>query len=161
MIEKNFWNEMRRMHRKMNRFFKYPDFFESEFEEQGNFRRPRADFRETDDGYLIAVEIPGVSKEEINIEILDNQLVIKAEKKVEKKQEADDRCECSDDRCECSDDRCECYSYAKAFAGFYRAVGLPENADVDEIDAVYENGVLKVKIGKKKSAKEKKFVKIR
>lgn len=155
MIERNFWNEMRRMQRKMNGFFSQPDFPEGDFKEPRNFRRPRAEFRETEDQFLIAVEIPGVNKEDISMEILDNQLVIKAEKKVEKNdKKGSDDCNCSDDDCMCN------YSYARVYAGFYRTVSLPENADLDKIDAVYESGILKVKIGKKKSAKEKKFVKI-
>lgn len=159
MIERNFWRDMRRMQRKMNQFFRYPDFHENDFdisERPMNFRRPRANCRETEDSFLIAMEIPGVSKEDISIEIVDNQLVIKAEKKQEKKEKQDpNSCDCRNDDCMCT------YSYSKAYAGFYRTVSLPENAELDKIDAIYENGILKVKIGKRKSAKEKKFVKVR
>lgn len=154
MIEKNFWNEMRRFKGNMNRFFAYPDFPES-FDEQerpANYRRAWVNSKETADSFEIVAEIPGIDKEDIKVNIVtgSNVIEIKAEKKVEKKQ---------DDCCE--DDACYC-SYSKAYSGFYRAINMPENADLNTIDAECKDGILKLTIGKlKSSVKDKKEVRVR
>jgi len=141
-MERNFWNEMRKMQRKMNRFFSYPDFQERDFNESSNYRRAWADFSENENNFSIAVEIPGVSKEDISISLTDTGVVIKAEKRFEKDNE---------DTC---DDK-QRYSYTRAYSGFYRKIDLPEIADKDKIDAEYKNGILRLVISKKKILKKK------
>ena len=152
MIERNFWNEMRRMRNNMNRFFSYPDFPES-FDEQGkpvNYRRAWANFQETENSILITIEIPGVDKEDVHLEITeDNVLVIKAEKRKEREEETPE------------EEGIYSYRYAKAYAGFYRTIALPESADADRLDAEYKEGVLKITMPKTKQAKKKKIIKVR
>ena len=156
MIEKNFWNEMRRFRNNMNRFFSYPEF-EEDFNQStrpANYRRAWTNFKQTENSFAITVEIPGVNKEDVKVNIItepNKAIEIKAEKNVEKKQ---DNC-CEDD------ETCHC-TYAKAFAGFYRAVNLPENADINNISAEYKDGILRLTIGKLKSAvKNKRSVEVR
>lgn len=105
------------------------------------YRKAFLDLREKDKEFVIAAELPGIDKEDINLEIKDDRVVIKAEKKQEK--EKGD------------------YSYSKSYAGFYQEVALPENTDSDKIDAVYKDGVLKLTIPKKKLAVKKKEIKIK
>lgn len=153
MIEKNFWNEMRRFRNNMNRFFSYPDFPEA-FDEQGkpaNYRKAWADFQETENSFIVSIEIPGVNKEDIKVNLLTEPkaIEIKAEKKFEKKQ---------DDCCE-DGETCYC-SYASAYSGFYRAINLPENADISKINAEYKEGVLNLVIAKTKSLKNSKEIRV-
>ncbi len=150
MIERNFWNEMRRFRNRMNDFFSYPDFPETEFGETvkpANYRKAWADFKETENSFIISVEIPGISKEDVHLEILeDNTLVIKAEKKKETEKEIPEQ---------------GIYRYAKVYAGFYRTIALPESADADKLDVEYKDGILEITLPKTKEAKKKKVIRVR
>ncbi len=152
MIEKNFWNEMRRFRNNMDRFFSYPDFPES-FDEQdkpANYRKAWANFEETENSFIIIVEIPGVDKENVHLEITDdNVLVIRAEKKKEAEEETPE------------EEGIYRYRYAKAYAGFYRTIALPESADTDKLDAEYKDGILKITVPKTREAKKKKIIRVR
>jgi HSP20 family protein len=103
-----------------------------------NFRRAVSDFSETDNEYVLEVELPGMKKEEISLDITSRGIEIKASRKSEKKKEEDGK-----------------HFYGKSFAGFYQAIDLPENADSGKIKASYKNGVLSLKIPKKKVEIEK------
>lgn len=147
-MEANFWNEMRRIRKHLNQFFSYPDFFGCECE-PNNFRRARGDFKETENSFVITLEIPGVSKQDIKVNLTSDGLEIKAAKKIEKETRPET------DSC---DDNCQCYSYMKSSLGFYRKIALPEQADtgsLDKIQAVYKDGILKLVIPKKKTGKDK------
>ena len=81
--------------------------------------------------YDIKAELPGVKKEDLDIEMNDNYLTISAVK-TEDKSEEDKYYKKSE------------FSYSE----FSRTIYLPENVDVDNIDAKLEHGVLKVVIPK-------------
>ena len=93
-----------------------------------------------DSEYIYNFTIPGVDKDNIKVTIDDNILTVKGERKFEKDLKKDD------------------YEVVESFYGvFERSLSLPEDADVDNIEAKYENGVLKLTIPKnqeKKSAKQ-------
>jgi|ETNmetMinimDraft_2_1059921.scaffolds.fasta_scaffold00916_15 HSP20 family molecular chaperone IbpA len=80
--EDQIWNEMKRVRSRMNQALGMKDFSNQSLEcEPRNYRQAWADLKENEKEFQIAVEIPGVSKEDISLEILDNgRLVIKAEK---------------------------------------------------------------------------------
>ena len=143
MWEDNLLNEMKKLKARMNRAFGFTDFPKRSLEPE-NYRHAFADFIEKEEGYIIAVEIPGVNKEDINVDIVNNTLRIKAEKKqeFEKKQEKE-------------------YKYSKSYAGFYRAISLPEDAETEKIDIEYKNGVLKILVPKKKEVKKKKMIMVK
>ena len=48
------------------------------------------------------------------------------------------------------------YAFASSYAGFQRSIRLPEDADPEDIDAQYKNGILTVRLKKKESGKKKK-----
>ena len=59
------------------------DFFGQPTRTQKPFVRdwvPAADMRETDDAYVIELEVPGITKEDIQIDIVDNLVTIKGER---------------------------------------------------------------------------------
>ena len=150
MNERNFWDDVRRMRRRMNRYFSYPEFPDrdaDDFEDSDellDYRKAWAEFSETEDDFVMNIEIPGVSKEDIKVNLTEHGIEIKAEKKLEKKQMSEDK---------------ESFSYVKSYSGFYRMINLPERADVEnirDIEAVYKDGVLKLLIPKKKSVKKEK-----
>jgi HSP20 family protein len=150
MWEDELWHEMRRIRRAVNNVFGFSDlprpYVEKEFT---NHRRAFADIEEKEDAFVVLVEMPGVKKEDISIEILDdNRLMIKAEKKqeVEKKDEKKERF---------------MYSFQRKYAGFYRTIHLPEAADIENLDSEYKNGVLHITIPKKKDQKKKRIIHVK
>src|SRR3989338_2409597 len=91
MERNNFWEDMRRMKKRMNSYFSYPDFSEDEDEidEPSNYRKAWAEFRETENNFVMNIEIPGVNKEDIKVNLTSNAVEIRADKKTEKKEESE------------------------------------------------------------------------
>lgn len=149
--ESDGWDELRKMRRQMNRLF---NSFGSIFTDRRlsldkeldkNYRNAWAEFRESGDEYIILIELPGVEKTDIHLDITeDRMLEVKAEKKKVKKY---------DDESE------EKYGIAKTYFGFRRMIHLPEDADEQKLHASYNNGVLEVKL-KKNKQKSRKEIKI-
>jgi HSP20 family protein len=85
-------------------------------------------YAEEKDKYIIKTDVPGISKENIEINIKNNILEIKAERKIQK----------------------EKYNIIETFIGkTEREITLPDDADTDNIEALLENGVLTIIIPKK------------
>ena len=101
--------------------------------------------KEDDNTIKINMEIPGVPRENIDISVDENKLIISGEKENSFSKEDDNS-------------SIEEFSYGK----FRREILLPEYADTESIDAVQENGVLKLSIAKhEKEEKEIKKIEIR
>jgi HSP20 family protein len=101
---------------------------------------PMAEAYETDDKFVVRVELPGVNPDDVDISVAGDTLIVKGERKPAEgvPQEQYHHCE-----------RC----YGK----FYRRIGLPADVDVNKIEASYENGILEVNIVKSKAAKSTKI----
>jgi len=111
-----------------------------------SIRTPRMDIYETDKKVVAEVELPGVEPKDIEVEVKENVLKVEA-KKTEKKEE-----------------KGRDYYRKEISAGYYkRAVPLPVEVIPEKTEAVYEGGVLKISIPKKKPKKVevKKPVKIK
>lgn len=119
----------------------FDDELEIEEEHEQEYRRAWADLHETESKYLLTVELPGIKKEDIDLQLSGNTIRIKAQKKQEKKSH---------------DEKHGSYFYAASYAGFMRTIPLPENASSENIEAEFKNGVLKIRIKKKKSSQIKK-----
>lgn len=143
---RDFKDEMRKMHRRLNSWMK--DFNEDpwDFEEEdfSQYRKAWVDAREMENEYILAVELPGVNKEDIDVNVEENTLTIKVEKKSEEKSEKENA-----------------YSYQSSYSGFFRRIPLPENADTEKVEAEYKSGVLKLRIQKKSKVKKGKSIKIK
>ncbi len=92
---------------------------------------PTVNTREADDAYYIEVDLPGVSKDDINIDVDDNTLTISGVRKV-KEEHKDD----------------SFYKVESVYGKFERSFSLPEDVDTDKIEAKHNNGVLEIKIPK-------------
>ena len=99
---------------------------------------PRVNVKELDDRFELSAEIPGMEKEELSIEVQENLLTIRGEKKTQGKAENEKMHICE-------------VSYGK----FERSFRLPENTKIEDVDAEYKNGVLRVSIPKTEPAKPK------
>jgi len=92
---------------------------------------PAVNTREADDAYYIEVDLPGVKKEDISIDVNDNVLTISGERKVEEERKDE-----------------EFYRVESVYGKFERSFTLPEDVDADKIEAEAKDGVLTVKIPK-------------
>jgi HSP20 family protein len=92
---------------------------------------PSVNTREADDAYYIEVDLPGVKKEDISIDINEDILTISGERKVKEEHKEDNF-----------------YKVESRYGKFERSFTLPEDADSDKIEATSKNGVLEIKIPK-------------
>ena len=95
------------------------------------------DVIETEDEFIVKASIPGISPDELNINLTDNVLTIMGEIKVE---EAED---------------VRYHLRERRFGMFQRSISLPVPVNSDKVEAVYENGVLTLHIPKVEEVKPK------
>ena len=97
-----------------------------------------AEVYDNDDAVVVRLEVPGMAKGDFNLEVLDDYLVVRGEKQVER--------EHSDDRYHVT----EC-----AYGRFERAIPLPEEVESSKAQATYSNGVLRVELPKAESRRRR------
>jgi len=88
---------------------------------------PRIDVVERDGQFLVRADLPGLSKEDVKVDVVEEQLTIQGERKHCTKEERDGYCynECN-------------------YGSFYRTVPLPAGADTSRATAQFQNGVLEI-----------------
>jgi HSP20 family protein len=101
---------------------------------------PAVDIHETDDGYVLNAELPGVSKDDVHVDIHQNTLTLWGERKYESavKDERYHRVE-------------------RAYGAFRRSFVLPAKVDQDKVQATYKDGVLELHLPKSEAAKPKRI----
>ena len=121
----------------------FNDFFDNDWMVKANATAPAINVFETEKEYKIELAAPGMTKEDFNVHIdEDNNLVISMEKKFENKEE---------DKKDGRYLRRE-FSYSK----FQQTMILPDDVDKEQIEACVENGVLNIELPKfKEQEKEK------
>jgi HSP20 family protein len=97
---------------------------------------PACDVEVADDHYLFAIEMPGIARDDIKIEVVDNQLTVSGERKSSTKSDG------------------KGYRYTeRRFGRFQRSFALPAGVDADKIEASCEDGVLHLMVPKAEEAK--------
>ncbi|MBD3230515.1 MAG: Hsp20 family protein [Candidatus Lokiarchaeota archaeon] len=124
----------------LDRFF--DDFLFEPISMDIDYSMPKMDIKEYDDKYDVLVEVPGFDKEDIEIEINNNILTIKSEKKTKKEEE---------------DEEGNYVYRERSYMNFSRKLRLPENVHSDDIKASMEKGVLKVELHKGEVEPKKKI----
>jgi HSP20 family protein len=133
------FSELSRMQEEMNRFF--DDFFgEHQHGLAEGAWLPAVDVSETDDEFVVRAELPGMSQEDIDINVQDNILTLKGEKKQEQKE-----------------DKENFYRLERSYGSFSRSFTLPAGVNPDDIKANFKDGVLEVTMPKTEAAKPKKI----
>lgn len=97
---------------------------------------PSCDISESNDHFLMSVDIPGMKPEDIKIEVANNILTISGERRREEKE---------------NDDSVQ--HYEKSYGYFKRSFSLPTSIESDSVEARYENGVLELFLPKTQNAK--------
>ncbi|RXJ91575.1 heat-shock protein Hsp20 [Arcobacter sp. CECT 8983] len=120
-------------------FYNYPSNNESV-----NGFVPIVNTREGESAYHIDVDLPGVKKEDIKVDISKDILTISGERKTKDEIKEEDY-----------------YKVETSFGKFTRSFTLPENIDIENIEARSDNGVLEVIIPKKEEQNSKKSIEIK
>lgn len=105
---------------------------------------PKVNTREGEFAYHIDVDLPGVKKENIKVDINKDVVTISGERKTKEEIKEEDY-----------------YKVETSFGKFTRSFTLPENADKENIDANYNDGVLEVIVPKLAEDKHKKTIEIK
>tara|TARA_R100000501_G_scaffold8550_1_gene17383 strand:- start:16351 stop:16788 length:438 start_codon:yes stop_codon:yes gene_type:complete len=93
--------------------------------------RPKIDISENDDAYKLTAELPGVVKEDVDLRVEEDQIVLRAEKKTSREEKEEN------------------YRLVeRSFGTFQRAIGLAHNVDPEKVEADFKDGVLKVTLPK-------------
>jgi HSP20 family protein len=100
---------------------------------------PKMDMKQTNDKYIITMDIPGMDKDKINVEIKEGTLVISGERQSETKDNKNN----------------QYYRQERFFGSFMQAIPLPKDAKTDQVDARYKNGVLTVTLSRMKKEEKK------
>ncbi len=110
---------------------------------KGFGRTPIVDMSETDRGYEITAELPGLDEEDVEVNVTDDVLTISGEKREEHEEKKKDY-----------------FMQERRFGQFRRSLRLPQDADSSKISARFKKGVLSVEVPKSSGAAEKKGRKI-
>lgn len=107
------------------------DFFNDVVSTRRDTFMPGIDISETDDQFHITAELPGMKKEDIDINLENRRLTISGERKFE------------------NEEKGKTYHRVEtSYGSFNRSFQLPDNVDENSISATYENGLLNITIDK-------------
>ena len=133
----------------------FNDFFDNDWMVKANATAPAINVFETEKEYKVELAAPGMTKEDFNVHIdEENNLVISMEKKTESKEEGN-----KDEKREGRYLRRE-FSYTK----FQQTMILPDDVDTEKISAQVENGVLNINLPKfteQEKEKAKRFIDVK
>jgi HSP20 family protein len=101
---------------------------------------PPVDLYETDDAFMVKAELPGLTKDDIHIEVHERTLTLRGERKheAEVKEERFHRRE-------------------RAYGSFQRSFWLPTTVDANQVKASFKDGVLELRLPKHETAKAKRI----
>jgi HSP20 family protein len=101
---------------------------------------PRVDVEETEKEILVKADLPGVDPKDVEVQVEENVLTIRGEKKEQKEEKKKN------------------FHRLERFVGtFYRAIPLPTGADADKVSATSANGTVTVTVPKKPGTQPKKI----
>ncbi len=99
---------------------------------------PPVDIYEDEHRVVLKLEVPGISKEDLDIRVENNTLTVRGERKFEKEEKEENF-----------------HRVERRYGSFYRAFTLPNTVNTENVKADYENGVLRVTLEKRAEAKPK------
>jgi len=112
---------------------------EKELERQLKYIMP-VEVYETPDELVVKVELPGVKKEDVEVVVRDNYLIVRAEKKEEQEENKE-----------------HIHIKERVYGKFERVIPLPADINPDGAKASFKDGVLEIRIPKKAASQEKKI----
>jgi len=117
-------------------YYSRPEDREMKWQESSDVSwAPVTDIYDTDENYVLKMEIPGYSKDDVNVEFKDNILSVSGEKKEELVEDA------------------RIFRSERRTGKFARSFKLPRDVDGTKIDAKLKDGVLELKVAKPEEKK--------
>jgi HSP20 family protein len=101
---------------------------------------PAMDLVEADDHFVLKADLPGLTDDDVTIEVQDGTLTVSGERKSEHETREKGW-----------------YRLERSFGRFSRSLTLPEGVDADKIDASFDKGVLEVRIPKPEERKPRRI----
>jgi HSP20 family protein len=131
---------MRRFTRDMERLFEdfggfnFPNFFQTDFapfrmELDNGAWMPQIEVLQNNGQFKVRADLPGVTKDDVKVEVTDELLTISGERKEEKEEKQEGF-----------------YRSERSYGSFYRQIPLPEGATTENATATFQNGVLEITI---------------
>ena len=99
---------------------------------------PKFDIKETEEGFEVLADVPGLKPEEIEVTLQDGVLTIQGEKKNEREEKKD-----------------KYHLVERSYGRFYRSFRLPADIDCERLSATQKDGVLKITLPRAPEAKAK------
>jgi HSP20 family protein len=138
--ESNPFGMMRRFTEDMERLFdnfgefRFPNFFNQElFPFAGENKvfdwMPQIEMIQTNGDLMVKAELPGLTKDDVKVELTDEALIISGERKEEKEEKREGF-----------------YRTERNYGRFFRQIPLPEGVMTDKANAIFRNGVLEVTV---------------
>ena len=123
---------------RMNRWF--DGFFDGNGDEDATMIRwrPAVDIEESENEFTVAAELPGMTKDDIELTIKDNILTLKGEKKTQTEKKDG-----------------EVYLSERCFGSFQRSFNLSNGVDAGKVKAEFKDGILTIHLPKVEEAKPK------
>lgn len=134
----NPWQELEALGRQIDRAFgQFPlRAVEAREGQDAPVQGLRADVLESPDAWVLRFDLPGVDRNNIEVEVGKGVLTVKAERQFSEASEGEN------------------YHRVERFHGRYaRSFALPEDADGESVEAGYEDGVLTVRVGRRAESK--------
>lgn len=132
---------IRNLRREMDRLFDdlVPfRLFDEERESLTGVWNPRCDIIETNNDFIVTVDLPGVKKEDVTVNYQDNQLTISGERTTEETKEKRDY-----------------IRKERTYGNFHRVFTLPQSVKAEKISASFKEGILTVTVPKSEESKPK------
>ncbi|MCS7264268.1 MAG: Hsp20/alpha crystallin family protein [Armatimonadetes bacterium] len=101
---------------------------------------PAIEITETSDSYIVQVEVPGVKVEDIEVTLQDDILTIKGKR--ERSEERKDEI---------------VHWVERAYGEFSRSIRIPSDVKIDEVEATYKDGILKVRLPRTEESKPRRI----
>jgi HSP20 family protein len=90
---------------------------------------PQIEIFERDEKFIVRVDLPGLKKEDVKIEVTHDELTIEGERKLEKEEKAEGL-----------------YRTERAYGQFFRRIAIPEHVKAENAAAAFKNGVLEIEM---------------
>ncbi|WP_435102688.1 Hsp20/alpha crystallin family protein [Halarchaeum sp. P4] len=137
MSRRNPFDDIDRLFDRLNRQFEEASqMFEGE--QGGPFGGFAVDVEETDEEFVVTVDLPGFEKEDVDVRVQDQTLAISAEHTEESEAEGEEEG--------------QYIRRERSSRSFSRRLNLPEPIDEDDVAATMKNGVLTVTLGKREES---------
>ena len=101
---------------------------------------PSVDIFENKDQIVLEAELPGISPEDVNISIENNVLTIHGERRFEKKDDGDNF-----------------HRVERSYGSFTRSFTLPPTVSSEDVNANFDNGILRLELAKREEAKPRRI----